>query len=52
MRFEVGRNLGIDKFFQYFSNEAKIKDRLIVVQIIVIKTPLLRKGVTRADEKH
>ena len=35
--------MGCDKFFQYFSNEAKIIDRMIVVQIIIIKTafPLL-----------
>ena len=30
----------IRKFFQYFRNKVWIRDRLIVVQIIVIKTPL------------
>ena len=34
------RNLGLDKFFQYLSNEAKIRERLIVVQFTMIKTQL------------
>ena len=32
-------NVGYDKFIQYFSNKAKVRDRMIVVHIIVIKTP-------------
>ena len=39
-------------FFQYPGNKAKIRDRSIVIQIIVIKTPVLIIGVTRADLKH
>ena len=39
-------------FFQYFVNKALIRDRPIVVLIIVIKTHFLRIGVTRADLKH
>ena len=31
-------------FFQYFGNNAKIRYRPIVVQIIVIKTPLFDYG--------
>ena len=33
-------NLGIGQVFQYISNEAKISDRSIVVQMIVIKRQL------------
>ena len=39
-------------FFQYFIYDAKIRDRLIVVQIIVIKTKYFIVGVTSADLKH
>ena len=35
------KKLGIRQFFQYLSNDAKIRDRSIVVQIIVIKTHLV-----------
>ena len=52
VRVKVGRNLGFDMFFQYFCNKAWIRDRPIVVQIIVIKTPFLRIGVTRSDLMH
>ena len=44
--------LGIRGVFQYFSNDAKITDRSIFVQIVVIKTPLLIVGVTKTDLKH
>ena len=40
VKVEVGINLGYDKFFRYFSNKALICDRPIVVQLIVIKTPI------------
>ena len=40
VRVEVGRKLGQDKFFQYFSNKAWNRDRPIVAQIIEIKTLL------------
>ena len=33
--------LGIGQFFQYLSNEAKIRVRSVVFQIIAIKTPIL-----------
>ena len=32
--------MGQDKLCQYLSNKAKIRDRLTVVQIIMIETPL------------
>ena len=32
--------MGEDKFFQYISNKALVRDRPIVVKIIVIKTLL------------
>ena len=37
---------------KYFSIKAKISDKSIVLQIIVIKTPFLIIGVTRADLDH
>ena len=46
------KKLGIGQVFQYISDEAKIRDRSIVVQILAIKTLLLVVGVTSADLKH
>ena len=34
--------------FQYFSNNAYIKDRQIVVQIIVIKTPIFENSCDKS----